>query len=803
MKSETIQNNLTNGEIGPNAEGRFDLAKYANSAKTIENWFIKQLGGAIFRPGTRYVAGAKSDALPCRLLKFQYSTSQNYVIEAGNLYFRFYTDSGQLIGADSLTKLLLHFDGTDGGTTFTDSSPAAHGGGTAFGNAQLDTAQFKFGTASLLLDGTGDYITYADSADWDFGSGDFTIECFIRRTTTGTNHAIFSRQTSGTSYTYFAFEGLVLRFRDFLTSSVVDVTATVVMSTNTWYHVAVTRSGSNFKLWLNGVQQNSTVVYAGALTDRAVALNIGSLDGSAYFMNGWIDDFIWTKGSAKYTTTFTPSTSAEDNTIPVELTTVFTTTQLSSIKYAQNADTMYIATGTHKVYKLQRTNATTFTITSVQFIRGPFLDKNDTSTTITPSAATGAVTLASSSAIFNVLHIGALWRVKDGVVLISGFTDSTHVTGTVQDEPDGTAGDLGGTAATKDWSEAAWSDYRGWPSVVTFHDGRLWFANTTYQPQGAWGSVPYAYEAFDEGQEDDDSINIELNADTVVAIRWLSSSPKGLQAGTTGGVFNINGGSQGQPITPSNVAAPRENLFATADIQGRRMFNYVYYVQNDLKRLLESGYFFDIDSTDAVDTTILADHILNVQPSVDNIFLRGSSASGGAYELDTQQSPNNRVWIVRNDGQIVVLTRNVRQEINGWFHVTAGKTISCDNKSGTGQFESISIIPQEGGSDQIWVVVNRLINGSTKRFIEFFTEEDFKYDWDPVRLDCSLTLDNPITITNIVFLDQNILIYAAAHGLNNGDQIKLDNIVGTHQLNGNIYLVKDASTNTFKLDPVP
>lgn len=588
MRSETLQNNLTNGEISPNAVGRFDLAKYQNSALTIENCLLKQLGGAILRPGTRYVANAKSNTVPCRLLKFQYSTSQNYVIEAGNLYFRFYTEGGQL----------------------------------------------------------------------------------------------------------------------------------QVLS------------------------------------------------------------------------------------VPVELVTPFTTVNLSKIKYAQNADTMYITTGTYKVYRLQRTSATTFTLDVVQFIRGPFLDKNDTSTTIAASSATGAVSLVASSAIFNILHIGSLWRVKDGVVLITAFSDSTHVSGTVQDEPDGNAGNLGGTAATKDWSEGAFSDYRGWPSVVTFHDGRLWFANTTYQPQGAWGSVPYAYEAFDEGDQDDDAINIELNADTVVAIRWLSSSPKGLQAGTTGGVFNINGGSQGQPITPSNVAAPRENLFATADIQGRRMFNYVYYVQNDLEKLLESGYFFDIDSTDAVDTTILADHILNVQPSADNIFLRGSSATGGAYELDTQQSPTNRAWIVRNDGQIVILTRNIRQEINGWCRITAGGTISCDNKSGTGQFESLAITPQEGGPDQIWVVVNRLIDGSTKRMIEYFTEEDFKYDWDPVRLDSSLTLDNPIDITDIVFLDENVVIFATAHGLSNGDQIKLDNIVGTYQLNGGIYLVKDVTTNTFKIDYV-
>ena len=170
--------------------------------------------------------------------------------------------------------------------------------------------------------------------------------------------------------------------------------------------------------------------------------------------------------------------------------------------------------------------------------------------------------------------------------------------------------------------------------------------------------------------------------------------------------------------------------------------------------------------------------------------------------MDSQQSPNNRIWLIRNDGQIVVLTRNVRQEINGWCHITAGKTVSCDGKSGTGQFESIAIIPQEGASDQIWVIVNRIINGSIKRFVELFTEEDIKYEWDPKRLDCSLTLDAPKTITGIVLLDGNILIEAVAHGFSNGDQIRFDNISGTHQLNGNEYLVKEKTTDTFKIDVV-
>lgn len=584
QKPDTIINNFTNGEISPRGLGRFDIAKYNNSAETLENFIIYQLGGILFRPGTRYVAGAKSDSLRSRLLKFQYSTEQSYVIEAGNLYFRFYTDSGRL------------------------ENPA--------------------GTA-------------------------------------------------------------------------------------------------------------------------------------------------------------------------VELVTPFATAYLNSIKYTQNADTMYLTTGQYTVRKMQRTSAVAFSMSEVTFKGGPFLDDNITSTTITPSSATGATTLTASSAIFQSGHVGSIWKVNTGIVRITGFTSTTVVTGTVDTNADGTAGNLGGTTAFTAWAEGAWSAVRGYPKVCTFHEGRLYFANTTYQPGGVWGSVPFAYELFTEGADDDDAIDIELNADTVVSIRWMSSSPKGLQLGTTGGVFVLGSGNQGLPVTPDNVNAPRETFVGTADIVAKRMLNYTYYVKNDLQRFLESGYQFDVDSVDAVDTTLLADHILNA-PIPTTTPNRGSHELGGAYDLDSQQSPNDRIWIVRDDGQIAVLTRNVRQEVNGWFRITAGKTITCDGESGTGSFESIAIIQQEGAADQIWVIVNRRINGTTKRFVEFFTEENFKYEWDPVRLDCSLTLDEPVDITGIS-LANPIVITAAAHGFVNGDRVKIDTVVGTHQLNGNEYLVGDATTNTFSL----
>ena len=96
----------------------------------------------------------------------------------------------------AFTKSLLHFDGADASTTFTDESGKTF---TARGNAQLDTAQQKFGTASGLFDGTGDYIDTPDHADWFLGTGDFTIDFWVRFSDVAVDQGFCAQWASDTS----------------------------------------------------------------------------------------------------------------------------------------------------------------------------------------------------------------------------------------------------------------------------------------------------------------------------------------------------------------------------------------------------------------------------------------------------------------------------------------------------------------------------------------------------------------------------------------------------------------------------
>lgn len=209
--------------------------------------------------------------------------------------------------ADSYTKLLIHADGVDGSQTFTDSSQYNHTI-TANGIAQIDDAQSKFGGTSARFSAFTDYLSIGDSDDWDLGSGDFTIDCWVRLNSSSPQTTICSRVTSGSSYFYLSWEGGSLRFRDF--GGTIDFSKTVTEATNTWFHLAIVRNGNDFMIFVDGVQQGTTYTSSDAMIDRGVALEIGRMSQNAsYYINGWIDEFRWSKGIARWTTDFTPPTS--------------------------------------------------------------------------------------------------------------------------------------------------------------------------------------------------------------------------------------------------------------------------------------------------------------------------------------------------------------------------------------------------------------------------------------------------------------------------------------------------------------
>ena len=127
-RAAPIQTNFTAGELSPRLEGRVDLQKYQNGCRTLENMIVLPHGGITRRPGFRFVAQTRDAAGPARLLPFEFSAEQAYVLELGDRYLRFYRDRGRIeVQAAAATVNNGDFAAGIGGWTDASTAPATIG----------------------------------------------------------------------------------------------------------------------------------------------------------------------------------------------------------------------------------------------------------------------------------------------------------------------------------------------------------------------------------------------------------------------------------------------------------------------------------------------------------------------------------------------------------------------------------------------------------------------------------------------------------------------------------------------------
>jgi len=176
----------------------------------------------------------------------------------------------------------------------------------AVGNAQTSTAQFKFGSSSALFDGTGDYLYAYAHDDYTFGTGDFTIELWVRNTAWAATEYIYDMRTGASTVNAQLFYSSGVRYAVAGTTVITGGTLT----TNTWHHIAITKSGTSTRLFINGTQSGST--YTDNNNYAAAPITIGTDYAGANGYSGNIDEIRVSK-TARYTTTFTAPTAVFTN----------------------------------------------------------------------------------------------------------------------------------------------------------------------------------------------------------------------------------------------------------------------------------------------------------------------------------------------------------------------------------------------------------------------------------------------------------------------------------------------------------
>jgi len=519
--------NFTGGELSPRLDGRTDLTKYSSGCATLENLVVYPHGSAARRPGSTFIAEVANSSNKTRLIPFEFSTTQTYMLEFSNLKMRVYKDSGAVLEGDKTI------------TAITKANPAVV-------------------TATSHGYSNGDEIVIT-------GVGGMT-------------------EVNG---------------KRFL---VADKT------TNTF-----------------------------ELQDKDGV----DIDSSS----------------------FTTYTSGGVSNKVFELTTPYTTAQLFDIKFAQSADVMYITHPEHEVEKLSRTGHTAWTLTDVDFTKGPMQDANTTDTTLNPGQAavgTGialvasAVTGINGGSGFLATDVGRFVFLNDGYAKITAVTNTTNATIEIL-----TA--LDNANATANWQLGAFSDTTGHPSCVTFFEQRLVFAGTTNQPQTIFFSKSGDYENMDANIggtiADDDAIIYTIASNQVNAIRFMTAT-RTLIIGTAGGEFTVSGGGTDSAVTPTNILIKKQSNHGSANVDAIAVGNATLFLQRAKRKIRELAYNFDVDGYIAPDMTILAEHI----------------SEGGLTQIAYQQEPNQIVYGVRGDGELIGLTYQREQQVTAWHrHIFGGR----------------------------------------------------------------------------------------------------------------------------------
>ena len=627
----TIITNFRAGELSPKLHGRVDLQKYQEGVDTLENMIVYPSGGITRRPGTTFVGKTKrhfsnssfwnlaytsgsnniliSNYSPARLINFEFSDDQSYVLEVGDHYIHFYRNQS-LVTESGTVNSIQDID-------------------VPSGNSGLTPTEIKVSSSQL------------------------------------------STYPVGSTVLIEGIQGVV--------------TADLVKFNNEKFRV-----DQNPK---PGTNNEFTIV-----TDRDL--------GTAFsFSNN--------------------TTENTDNvTLVTEVVTPYTVEQLDEINFTQSADVMYIVHKSHPPKKLTRTSATTFTLTDIDFVDGPYLDENITDTTMQVSAANGAgVTVTASADTFNTIDVGRLIRFREiieleqdewktntayaqgtrvrfadnvylktnsgthtsattppahtdgtrtygpvdwkyehsgsGYVKITAFTSATVVTATVQETAKGgiTLPNSCVASTSKLWSLGAFGGDQGYPRAVAFYEERLYFAGTVGKPQSIFGSVTADFENHTPGLNDDNAINITIASDRVNAIKHLLPA-RFLQILTTSAEFTLSGGTGTQPVTPTNVNVLRETTFGTSQTRPLRAGNSTILVQKGGEKVKEITFDLDTDGLLGVDLTVLADHL----------------TKGGIKDMVWQQEPQLILWFVTNSGELLGLTYDRSNGTVGWHrHTTGGK----------------------------------------------------------------------------------------------------------------------------------
>jgi len=671
MISQLISS-FNSGEWSPYLESRTNLEKYRNSCKTLENFIITPYGPANRRAGTEYLGAAKSSSTRCRLIGLDISDTNHVVMELGVGYIRFWKN-GALITNSGTPVEAVQVDYLNNTTGLTPVHPYQEADLRAVQVCQINNLVYLTHPSY-----PPQRLSRLSNTSWTIGEvpfGDASIKnnwapMLDQNTSTTT---ITPSATTGTSISLTASTGI------FKAGHVGAYFELAHPNPTTYITRTLSSNGTSGNIEILGKWSLQTFGTWSAQLDLEKSTDNGTTWTVARTYKSESDYNATSSGEENVTTLFRMKVSSASTGTSDLTGTTFTyagasITATTTVAHGLDVNSNITITGQTGVNACLNGTWVCLTGTTGSTIKF----RINSIPTGALSAAT--VSLANARAILSPLD-----PTLRGLVRITGFTSSTSVTARVLKT-------LGGTGATSQWREGAFSAVQGYPNAIALHDSRIIFAGTASNPSSLWGSYSNDFQNFKQGAYDADSWFFTLASTTGGQIQWIVSK-SALLIGTTLDEWSMSASDATRPITPTNLNVRQQSHYGSSLVGAQIINDTILYIQRMSRKIRELVYTWASESWVSNDVTALAEHTTRT----------------GILETAYQRVPDAILWFVRGDGQLVSMTYEREQQVVGFArHITDGV------------FESVATINGTNAEDEVYCLVNRTINGSTVRYVERF-----------------------------------------------------------------------------------
>ncbi len=689
-KASPILAGFNGGEWAPQMEGRVDNERYVIAAHVQQNFLALKQGPAMFRPGTAFVQPVKNSANQTWLRRFEFSQTQAFVLEFGDKYVRFYTNHGPLLATgitawSNATAYVLGNLALQGGVIYycilanTNQSPP---------NATYwyPLTPYQGSPTTAIYEIPSPYA----AADLTDSLGEFTLQIqqsgdvlYIAAGAAGSGYPPYSLTRFANAppnwqfVQYSPVDGPFSSPVPLVAGSEIALTISAVIGSA----ITITALGGNLF----------------AATDVGRLVRIAS---QQFNVTPWTFNVAWTAGQSCVNNgnnyiAINAATSA--GSAPVH-------TQGAVFDGKNGVQWLYTDSGYGIAQITAYSSPTSVTAKVLSRFPASVVGVSQAITGIT-NASPPVVTVASAAALSAgtgafISGVAGMTQINGNIYTIQDSTPTTCRLASIDSTLYGvyTSGGTIVANASVEWQLGAWSNTTEWPRAAAFFKDRLFWGGKL----NVWGSVPGSYvshaQDFFGQQTTDSALNLLVTGSDASNICWLSAAII-LLIGTQGGEYGLDAANfSTSPLGPANVEILRQSNWRCRPIAPELVGTTLLYPQRAGRKIFAMDYNFYLNRYDSTDQNKFAYHM----------------TIGGITAMAFMQEPWSILWAARADGTLLSYTFNREDQVTAWTR---------NNLGGNGKVESLAVIPAPDGlRDELWLIVNRLINGVTQRYVEYMVK---------------------------------------------------------------------------------